>query len=143
MAKIEPFPIFDMREIRTNEEIARHEYGIVDPWGRAIGVVIKTWEATFVVEESVGEWEHQSFYTLDRAERNAAACTAKGPFALFMQQTRNGSIYGASQRSSQFHTKEDRDAAIAKYLKQARKTAEKSVAKQAAKRTARQAAKAR
>lgn len=146
MTQLAPFPIFQMKEVRTNEETVHHNYGVVDPWGRTLGCVVKTWEAAFVVKEDVGTYSFQrDKYTLESAERHVAERTARGPFHLYMQATRNGERYGASHGwgGKQFHTVEERDAAIAKYLKQARKTAEKSVIKQAAARAARQAAKGR
>jgi hypothetical protein len=139
MAKITPFPTFLFQENRSNEKDVRHSYGIIDPWGRAIGALVRTWESEFVVREDVGEYEFETYYTLERAQQQVADRTARGKFSLFMQQTRGGSCYGASQSNSQFHTAEERDAAIAAYLKKARKTAEKSVVKQADKKARRAA----
>lgn len=142
MAKIEPFPIFVWKDVRSNEHIDRHDYGIIDPWSRRLGCHVKTWEADYVVEERVGEWEHERHHTRERAERNAADANAKGRFHLYTKATRDGEKYGSSHDTRQFHTAEERDKAVAKYLKQAVKTAEKSVAKQAADRAARQASRA-
>lgn len=135
---LEPFVTFYCEEVRSNRLDGIYTYGVVDPWGRAVGCEITTWESSYVIEEGVSTWSYdQRNKTLDLANERLAYCVERGPFALWAQQTRGGKTYGASQSPRYFKTREARDAAVVKYLKQGRATAEKSVAKQAAKRAAR------
>lgn len=139
---IEPTPVFECSETRRNREDACHDYGLVDYWGRAVGCRITTWESSYEVIERIGRWEFELFKTRERAEGLKAQYEARGLFGLYAHQTRGGSDYGALNNTRYFKTREERDAAISKYLKQARKTAEKGVAKQKAVRAQRVAVKA-
>lgn len=133
---IEPTVIFDCREFRSNQQTAQYRYGITDPEGRDVGCSIMKFDVYFVIEQSVTNWEHDLFRTRERAETILAKNEERGLFGLWNQQTRDGRPYGASQSCRYFRTREEREAAISKYLKQGRVTAEKSVAKRAAQKAA-------
>jgi hypothetical protein len=87
-------------------------FGVFDRFGREIGARAYTFEATFTPNGTRGGYRHPA-----------------GLFFMFHPcATRGGEPYGAIQSSSSFTTAEERDAAVAKYFKDARKRAEKTVA---------------
>ena len=77
------------------------DFGIKDPWGRAIGASVTTWE-----------------------DEGAAQ-----PFALVVQATRDGAKYGSWNRPRYFTTWDERTKAIAKYIRGAARNAEKVAAR--------------
>lgn len=93
-------------KIKDTEKVAHHDFGIRDPWGRAIGGRVITWK-----------------------RENDEGLRTDFPFALNVQATRNGQKYGASNYDKFFATEAERDAHIAKYLKNAAKYAVKVAAR--------------
>jgi len=84
----------------------QHEFGINDPWGRSIGACVMTWTRS-----------------------NPDGLRTDYPFALKVQATRNAIAYGPRQDDRYFPTAEDRSAAIAKYLRGAKRNAVKIAAR--------------
>lgn len=84
-------------------------FGVEDSKGRAVGADVYTGEACFSLapDDAIFYFTH-----------------APGCFYYFRAQaTRGGSSFGAVQRELFFDTPEERDAAVAAYLKDARKRA--------------------
>lgn len=91
-----------------------------DRKGREIGARVTTYCIAYSVDES--DWGSHS--TFAEAEDRAREL-AKKPWAFYTRALRNGLAYGASGRDKYFATLEERDAAIAKYFKDAEKRAVK------------------
>lgn len=87
------------------------DFGLLDQKGRRIEAHIYFFEINFV--EVPGDWEHPYYIHMSPGHYLGAR----------MQATRNDKEFGASQYDSYFHTEEERDAAVAKYLLSARKRA--------------------
>jgi len=93
----------------TNRASKHHAFGLRDAKGREIGAQIVTYvEARTETEKSA----YRSAWTGAR-------------FAFYPQATRDGAKFGALQDVRYFNTEAERCAAIAKYLSDARKRAEK------------------
>ena len=92
-----------------------HDFGVKDTRGRAIGAKVYYREIELV--EFTPE-QYQVYYALPAGYYYVAT----------MRATRNGADYGASQPRKYFTTEAERDAAVAKYLKQARSRALKLAA---------------
>lgn len=98
-------------------------FGIKDERGREIGADIDTGVTTFrlVTQE---EWDSQpswggGYYTVPAGDQ----------YWYCPQATRNGKKYGALQRQQFFPTAAERDAAVEKYLANAKKRAAKKAPK--------------
>lgn len=89
-------------------ELSYHLFGVEDSRGREIGAWIRTEEISF--RESTSQW---GYYLIKPGSY----------FSVKMQATRGEVAYGASQPTHYYETKEERDSAIAAYLKSAHKRA--------------------
>lgn len=97
-------------EVEGARSLATHDFGTTDKRGRKVGAAIFTTEFDFVEDP----------------EANGGYLMAAGHYYAFVPSaTRDGNSYGATQRWTSYATVEDRDAAIATYLKGARKRAER------------------
>lgn len=99
-----------MRTTETNTIIAdtAHSYGLVDKQGRAVGCIINTCIATFV--------EAPADYRYGTSSKPAGVY-----FAFRPQATRDGKRFGPWQTTRYFNTAEERETAIAIYLRKAKK----------------------
>lgn len=97
--------------------------GVKDSKGREYGVAVTT---SLTVFGNVDESDPRSSWSYWRIEPGSY-------YTVCLHATRGGSSYGASQPDHHFPTAMERDEFIAKYLKRARRTAEKSAAKSMAK----------
>lgn len=95
-------------------------WGYTDSKGREIGARV----TTYCVAYSVDECSWGGYDTFDAADV-AAREFAKTPWVFKTQALRNGLDYGATGEARYFATVEERDAAIAKYFKDAEKRAAK------------------
>lgn len=102
-------------EILDRDEAEHFGFGINDKYGRPIGAYIYRWTIKFTPAP-----EGATYWT------NVEALGMK--YAFSPQATRNGKNYGALQADRYFETKAERDAAIARYLKNARQRAGKLAA---------------
>jgi len=97
---------------KRTETVSKHfDFDAIDPRGRKIGAFVITNETTF--EDSPPE--HTWGYTMDPGQY----------FTLTFHTTRDGAAYGPIQPMQHFKTVEERDQAVAKYLKAAQKRANK------------------
>lgn len=87
----------------------QHEFGVKDRFGRAIGASVSYVIATFRPWTSTNH---------SRSPREPGTY-----YEVRVQATRDGKAYGAGFNGAMFETAEDRDAYVAKYLKEARKRA--------------------
>ncbi len=103
-----------MKTVRSEHHVTDKQligFGINDRLGREIGASIISFEDTFTQIPD----DSRSWYTMAPGTYFGATCMA----------TRNGRLYGASQRDRHFKTAAEREEAIAKYLTDARKRASK------------------
>lgn len=95
---------------RTPSVKTKVEFGVVDERGRTVGIKVSTWTEI---------WELQP--------EGVGYCYAFGTpgvkLMAYVQMTRGGEAYGASQRSKQFTTAAERDIVVAKAVADSRKRA--------------------
>lgn len=90
-----------------------HDFGVVDERGRKLGARVAFSEVELVeVEAGADRWACRTY-----------SKPAGYYFLARMQATRDGSLFGATQLDNWYTTEAERDAAVAKYLKQARSRA--------------------
>jgi hypothetical protein len=94
----------------TNQQFTSHSFGAVDERGRVIGAEVWT-----------GEVDYVPF--VPTPVETGYNTPAGHYFAFRPSATRNGKPYGAAQYVRIFSTQAERDAAVAAYLKSARKRA--------------------
>ncbi len=97
------------KETKSKQRVV--SFGVKDSRGREIGAQIRTWETDF---ESASP-EVKMWYAIKPGHY----------FSLNVHAVRGGISYGASQPTHYFTTVSERNAAIEKYLAQARKRAGK------------------
>ncbi len=97
------------KETKSQQRVV--SFGVKDSKGREIGAQIRTWETDF---ESTSP-EAKVWYAIKPGHY----------FSLYAQATRGGKAFGASQSTHYFTIVSARNAAIEKYLAQARKRAGK------------------
>lgn len=103
----------------SNQQLAVDvSFGVKDRLGREIGAkaFYADCEVTLEPEGTMGGWPIESLGLGHH-------------FAMTTSATRAGKSYGASQSPTFYATAKDRDDALAKYLKDARKRAEKRAGK--------------
>lgn len=104
-----------MSEIKTRMSaqigtmIDYHDFGVKDNKGREVGTKIITYMVEFVEEKD----DARAFYNVPPGTY----------FGLKVQACRGNIEFGASQRSKRFNTQAERDAAVSKYLRDAKKRA--------------------
>lgn len=99
--------------------VANFPFDVVDAKGRAIGADIHFEDCTVTeVGDDESGWP----------EGMRGYLPAGSYQAMTAQATRGGKPYGASQGRTFYATAKDRDDALAKYLKDARKRAQKTAA---------------
>ncbi len=94
-------------------------FKVFDSKGREVGARVSFYNVT--VTELTGN--PASYYTVDSAAELGEF------FAFCPQATRNGEGFGACQSFRHFRTVAERDAAVAKYFKDAEKRATKAAAR--------------
>jgi len=80
------------------------DFGVLDSRGRLIGAHIYFFEIDFIKVPE--DWKHVYYVHMLPGHYLGAR----------MQATRDGKSFGSSQNDSYFHTEEERNAAVAKYL---------------------------
>lgn len=101
------------RTASTEAITEKFDFNTFDKKGRRIGCMITIWEDTFEITSG-----------------NSGFVCAPGTYFTFRQwATRDGEAYGAIQHNKLYATATERSEAIEKYLKSARKRAEKNASK--------------
>ena len=95
---------------RTDEAVG---FGVRDGKGRELGAIVSRWMTTWRTSTRGGCFPTEV--------RRDGATT----FSLVCQAARGGARFGASRSVGEFATSEDREAAVAAYLKAARARAKK------------------
>ena len=98
----------------TGTESYDVDFGINDQKGRRIGACVRLFEMDLVEipEEKLHSWRYGIF-----------AMPPGHYLCVRTQATRNGESYGATQEPRYFHTEEEQEAAVARYLSDAKKRA--------------------
>jgi hypothetical protein len=94
---------------RTNTWIDYHSFEVKDDKGREVGTKVITYMVEFVEDKD----PMYGFYKVPPGNY----------FCLRVQACRGGKDFGAFQQEKRFKTVAERDAAIAKYLREARNRA--------------------
>lgn len=114
-------------ETRSEQTETAIGFGILDGRGREIGATVKTYRSDVVEISPIGA----------DGERNYSSARPVGVyFCFFACGNRNGAEYGGGSARGYFLTATERDAAVEKYLADARKRAPKIAEKFNAKRAA-------
>lgn len=130
--------LYTIKEDRMEGNWKEVSFGLKDPWNRSVGARIYSFRAAWFVTESNPS---ESVCNRDSIKCRAAELNEK-PFAAFCYQIRDGESYGGGNVNPRyFATAEERASYVDRYLKNAKRNAEKTVAKQAAVRARRQAKK--
>lgn len=98
-------------------QTTEHDFGVTDARGRKIGAQVHRYVTEFVEKE--GGWA---------ANCMGSTRPAGTYITLQVQATRDGVPYGAWQDARYFATEAEREAAVAKYLKDAQARARKKSA---------------
>jgi len=116
-------PEYSERVSEPTSEVSDFDFGLSDKKGRAIGarIYLSTMVTRPVSEENAKGWGAQIH-----------KLPAGTYYMLLTSAMRGGETFGAYTGNRAFKTIEERTAAIAKYLKGAKKRAEKEAARAAA-----------
>ena len=109
-----------LRDIYLKDDSQARTWAYTDRKGREIGARV----TTFIIAYSVDECSWGNHTTFAEAE-DRARDLAKKPYGFKTHALRNGLAYGATGDDRYFATLEERDAAVAKYFKDAEKRAAK------------------
>ena len=109
-----------LKNIYLKDDSQYQVWGYTDRKGREIGARV----TTFIMAYSVDECSWGNHTTFAEAE-DRARDLAKKPYGFKTRALRNGLAYGATGDDRYYATLEERDAAIAKYFKDAEKRAAK------------------